>query len=354
MSLRLRILLGYGYLVALLLLATGSAIFGFFQLSGGVGVMLEENLVSVGAAMAMIEALERQDSATLSALIDPSAEGPLVDLATYQREFREALERAASNLTEEGEDEVVAALRRDFDEYRRARDALIEERPERLLAGYNSRVALPFTKVKSEALRLLALNQEAMARTDRAMRDTALRSGTWLGFVVAMALISFVFLSRAMQRSVMGRLQRLETGIQAVAAGRQRRLAEEGRDELGIVSRRVNALLDQYEELERGSHGRLAQERRLVLALVRACGEGNVLLGLSGEVLAGSVPDQGLATRLTEWIRAEGREHVEAAGQAEATRATVSAGGALAELELLLAPPARPVGWLARISAAQR
>lgn len=347
MTLRLRILLGYGYLVALLLLATGSAILGFFHLSSGVEVVLEENLTSVRAAMDMIESLERQDSATLAALIDEAAPMPIADLATQQQAFEEALQRAAAYLTEEGEGEIVAGIRLDFDLYRRARDGLVAERPAQPLVAYYARVAPPFAEVKGDVLRLLALNQQAMARTDRAMRELALRNGTWLGFVVALALVSFVFLSRAMQHSVLGRLQRLESGIQAIAAGQQQRLAIEGRDELALIARRVNELLDQYDRLERGSQGRLAQDRRLVLGLLRAHGDDVALFGLSGELLAGKITHRALAARLVEWIRHEGRE---LADRAATSASSIQAGTAHAEIALLLAPPSRPVGWLARVT----
>ncbi|HVS16092.1 MAG TPA: HAMP domain-containing protein [Thermoanaerobaculia bacterium] len=349
MSVRLRILLGYGYLVALLLLATGSAIVGFFHLSSGVEVVLEENLSSVRSAMDMIEALERQDSATLATLIDRTEAAPASDLDAHERAFLKALDAANANITEEGEREAVAEIRLSFAAYRQARDALIAERPERALAAYNQRVFSPFAEVKGDVLRLLALNQQAMAHTDRAMRELALRNGTWLGFLVVVALVSLVFLSRVMQQRVLRRLEDLESGIRAIAAGQQRRLPEEGRDELALIARRVNGLLDQYEQLERRSHGRVAQERRLVLGLLQTLGEGIALFGLSGELLAGAVADHALAARLADWIRGEGRERAESA---RPEPVTVSAGAAHAELELVLAPGSRPVAWLARLPPA--
>ena len=391
MSLRLRILLGYAYLVGLLLLATGSAIFGFFHLSTGVEVVLEENLTSVRAAMEMMEALERQDSATLAALIDRTAQAPISELAVYEREFDDALQRAAANLTEEGEGAVVAEIGARFELYREARNALVEERPERPLPAYDERVSGPFAQVKTQVFRLLALNQQAMVRTDRAMRELAVRNGTWLGFVVAVALISFVFLSRALQRTILARLQELESGIQAIAAGELKRLAEEGKDELELIARRVNGLLDQYELLERRSRGRLAQERRLVLGLLGSHGQRIALYGLAGELLAGSVADQELSNRLSRWIRghgravaekaepwtgtlseetgtedtssrgagskdsgSEGRESGGAGSRSGESDATESAQEMHAELELLLAPPSRPAGWLVRTRPAER
>lgn len=343
MTLRARLLLGYGYLVGLLLVAVGSATLGFFHLSAGIEVVLEDNFRSIQAAMTMIETLERQDSATLAALIEGRTETR--DMELHEEAFREAVAEAADNVTEDEEPGVLAAIREEFAAYRAARDRLLAARLERPLAAYNREVFPRFAAVKSHVLRLLAINQEAMIRTDREVREAAVQSGTWLGFLAVVALLSFVFLSRMMQSRILGRLDRLRDGIAAVAAGRRRRLREEGEDELALIARNVNRLLDRYDELKGRSQGRLAQERRLVLGLLGASKEAEALFSLSGELLAGGLEDRELEGRVVEWIREEGRGRAEAA---RPTRATVGAGGEEVAVDLVIAPGDRPAGWLVR------
>ncbi len=349
MTLRLRLLLGYGYLVGLLLLATGTSMVGFLHLSAGIGGVLEENFFSIRAAMTMIEALERQDSATLAALIEGREE--LADAESYERAFREAFEEAAANVTEEGEPEVLAAIREGSAAYVEARNRLLAARPERPLAAYNREVFPRFATVKSRVFELLTLNQRAMFEAEREARQAAVRSGTWLGFLVVVALVSLVFLSRAMQRRILARIERLVAGMTAIAGRHRRRLREEGEDELARIAHQVNRLLDQYDRLEASTRGRLAQERRLVQGLVAGLGPGGALFGLSGDLWAGELPDRELEERIAAWIREEGRQRAEAG---EPFAATVAADGAGAggprevEMELVVAPGDRPVGWLAR------
>lgn len=345
MTLRLRLLLGYGYLVALLLLATGSAVLGFFHLSAGIGAVLDQNYRSIEAAMVMMEALERQDSATLAVLMEGRAPGPA--MAEHESDFREALAEAAANPTEPGETEVLAAIGASFEAYRRARQDLLADRPDRLLAAYNDRVFPRFSQVKGEVIELLSLNQRAMIRADREAREAAIRNGTWLGFLVVVALVSLVFLSRVLQTRILARLDALSSGTAAMSAGRRLRLRERGRDELGVIARNFNEVLDRYERLEAAAEGRIAQERRLVLALAGALGDRAVLLGLSGEVLAGEPPDDALRRELSEWIRSEGRER---AAEADTDPERLSVDGREVRLELLVAPGRRPAGWLAIVS----
>jgi HAMP domain-containing protein len=347
-TLRLRLLLGYGYLVLLLLLATGTSLVAFLHLSAGIEAVLEENFFSIRAAMVMIEALERQDSATLAALIEGREE--LVEAEAPESSFEEALEEASANVTEEGEAEVLAAIREGYGEYRAARARLLAARPERPLAAYEDEVFPLFAAVKSRVLELLTLNQRAMFQAEREARQTAVRGGTWLGFLVVVALVSLVLLSRAMQRRILSRIERLVSGMTAIAGRHRRRLREEGEDELARIARQVNRLLDQYDRLEASTRGRLSQERRLVQGLVAALGPGTALFGLSGELWAGELGGRGAEERVADWIRTEGSGAAEA-GTAFATSLPADGAGAEAgelRLELVVAPGERPVGWLAR------
>lgn len=248
MTLRARLLLGYGYLVALLLLVAGSAMLGFLGLSDRLQVAVEEGF------------------------------------------------RSAQTAT---------------------------------------------TGAEAEALR-----EQALLAAEEQAREAAIRSGTWLGFLVVVALVSLVFLSRALQRQILVRLEELRTGVGSIAAGKHRRLREMGGDELGLIARNVNGLLDRYEELEARSRGRVSQERRLVLGLLGTAGEGAVLYDLSGSRLAGDTDLGAGDEKITTWIRDEGRGR---AAAAEPVRQEIAVDdGTRVELELLLAPGARPAGWIAR------
>lgn len=344
MTLRARILLGYGYLVALLLMATASALLGFLHLSAGIDAVLEKNFASVRASMEMIESLERQDSATLAALVEgrPARES----LEEFDADFVDALTSAQSNLTEDEEPAILKDLRGDFDRYRVERDRLLSSRPEHPLAAYDSDVFPPFSRVKSDVVRLLEVNQQAMFRAGREARQSAVLNGTWLGFVVAIALVSLVVLSRALQRDFLSRLEELSGGMAAVASGEtRRRLREEGHDELSTIARNVNALLDLHEAAAARHQGRLANERQLVLGLVAALGEGAALYSVSGRLVAGDEKAAARHHAIGEWIAETGRQRAEAAG-GDGVSESVAVEEGEVELRLLRAGR-RPVGWLA-------
>lgn len=345
MTLRLRLLLGYGYLVALVLLAAGSALLGFLQLSAGVGVVLEENVKSISAAMEMIEAIERQDSATLSALLEgrPRAEG----MEGHEASFRDALAVALDNVTEDDEKGVLAAVDRDYSAYRQARDELLATPPASPVATYERTVAPRFEAVKRGLFRLLDINQRAMAETDRRAHQAALANGAWLGALVTAALISFVVLSRALQRHVLSRLEHLRQGSEAVAEGEvRRRLLDPEDDELGDVAGAVNRLLDRLQRAEARPPAETRRDRRLALALLAGHGPRAAIFDLDGRLLAGE-PGEGAEAAMREWTAGEGSRAAAAAAAGAAGGAEVPIDGDL-EARPLRSSTGHPIAWLVR------
>lgn len=351
MTLRVRLLLGYGYLVALIILAAGGATIGFLGLSADIDALLGENFRSVRAAMAMLDALERQDSATLAALIEGKEKSE--ELAGLEESFLLALSEARSNPTEPGEPAVLTAVGEKFELYRRGRDQLLAARLEQPLAEYHRLIFPELGATKQLVLELLDVNQQAMVEADRRIQTQAIRSAAWLGLLVGVALLSMVFLSRGLQRNVLFRLSELERGTATVVAGDvQRRLQEAGSDELTLVARRVNLLLDQYQRLDARMRGRLNQEHQLALGLLDHFGEGTALLGLGGELLAGRLGDCEAA--LAEWLRKEGRQrilHEDHRGESNGAWEPVTLDtGERVEVAFLRARGQRPVGFLARLA----
>lgn len=151
--------------------------------------ILSENYESVVAAQNMKESLERQDSAALFARLGQTDRARR-QLEEHRRRFDAAFARAAANITEPGEEAVIAAIRRGRDDYYRA----LNEN-----ADYFGRLEPQFDKLRSDIDRLLQLNQEAMLRksadanrvTDRSLMMTVMVSAALvvagLGFAVRLS-----------------------------------------------------------------------------------------------------------------------------------------------------------------------
>src|SRR3982750_1755119 len=110
MTLRTKLLLGYaGFVLALGLLGAWSAR-TLNQMSAVSGRIIAENYDSVVAAQDMKESLERQDSAALFEL-QGQHERAVRQATDHRARFDAAFDKAAANITEQGEAEVIAAIR---------------------------------------------------------------------------------------------------------------------------------------------------------------------------------------------------------------------------------------------------
>ncbi len=183
MKLRTKLLLGYaGFVLALGVLGAWSAR-TLSQMSAVSGRIIAENYDSVVAAQDMKESLERQDSAALFDLLG-QRDRARRQVAEHRARFDRAFDKAAANITETGEAQVVDAIRGGRDDYYRRFDAFLAASGDRT-ARYFGDLEPRFNAVRAECDRLLRLNQEAMRRKADAASQIARR---WLFITLALAI----------------------------------------------------------------------------------------------------------------------------------------------------------------------
>jgi HAMP domain-containing protein len=342
MRLATRILLGYWYLVILLVIIAAGAALGFHTLGNNIGRVLTENFDSVRASTAMMESLERQDSAVLALLLDK--DGARNALEASEKSFRQALARARTNITLPEEDPVIKDIEQRFAAFAAARDQLLEATPEYPLRAYDEETFPKFEAVKAGVIDLLEINHQAMVEADRKAQATASQRATVLALVVLVALFSLAFLSRALNRTLLERLDELAEVAAAIAGGSfDRRAATQHTDELGEVARQLNAVLDRQQEVESTMEGRTALYRNLLVALLGALPRPAAIVGFDGRVL-GSTLDAA-ADYLIEQAASKIPNIERGSGETEITTEHGTVG-----LTLLFGGPQRPLAWLATVA----
>src|SRR5262245_297886 len=115
MTLRSRLLLGLSVFVGALVALGGWSAWHLWQMSALSERIIAENYDSVVAAQNMKESLERQDSAALFVLMD-RWDRALPQVRQHRDRFDAAYRRAAGNITEPGEADVVMLIATTRDE----------------------------------------------------------------------------------------------------------------------------------------------------------------------------------------------------------------------------------------------
>ena len=126
MSLRVKLLLGYMVFIAALVLLGGWSAWHIRAMGQIAQRILAENYESVLMAQAMKESLERQDSAALFTLLG-AYERASTQVQEHRQRFDAAFRRAAQNITEPGEPEVIETIRREREAYDALFDAFLAE-----------------------------------------------------------------------------------------------------------------------------------------------------------------------------------------------------------------------------------
>src|SRR5215216_4816350 len=121
MSLRAKLLLGYLIFVVALVVLGGWSAWHLREMGGVSRRIISNNYDSVVAAQDMKESLERQDLAALFVLLGQRGRA-LAQLDEHRERFDRAFTKAANNITEPGEPEIIEAIRTDRNAYYRLFD----------------------------------------------------------------------------------------------------------------------------------------------------------------------------------------------------------------------------------------
>ena len=256
MKLRTKLLLGYaGFVLALGVLGAWSAR-TLSQMSAVSGRIIAENYDSVVAAQDMKESLERQDSAALFDLLGQSDRARR-QIAEHRARFDAAFEKAAANITELGEAEIIAAIRADRDVYYRLFDAFLTAESDRT-ARYFQELEAQFNRVRADCDRLLRVNQEAMRRKADAAAAIARR---WflITLVLAIALMAAgIVVEVRLSGAIAGPVRQLTAATSRMAAGElDTAVPVASADEIGTLAVGFNRMAERIRELRRSDLGKL-------------------------------------------------------------------------------------------------
>ncbi len=256
MKLRTKLLLGYGgFVLALAVLGAWSAR-TLSQMSAVSGRIIAENYDSVVAAQDMKESLERQDSAALFDILG-QRERARRQIADHRDRFDAAFEKAAANITERGEAEIIAAIRADRDAYYRLFDAFVTADSDRT-ARYFRELEPQFNRVRADCDRLLHVNQEAMRRKADAAAAIARR---WflITLVLAIALMAAgIAVEIRLSSAISGPVRQLTAATTRMAAGElDTEVPVTSADEIGSLAVGFNRMAERIRELRRSDLGKL-------------------------------------------------------------------------------------------------
>ena len=277
MTLRTRLLLGLAIFVGALIALGSWSTWHLWRMSALSERMLAENYDSVDAAQQMKEDLERQDSAALFLLLG-AREKALPQMQEHRLRFDAAYRRAAGNITEPGEAEILQVIATARDEYNRRVDRLFRDaKGEQSRSGssepathaYFEQLEPIFTELRGHCDRLLNLNHGAMRRKAAEAATLAHRWFlTTLGLALALVLGGSWF-AIVLSNSIVRPVRQLSDAASRMAAGDLDSVVEvRSGDEIGDLAVRFNTMAARVRQLRQSDLGKILVAQQTAEATV--------------------------------------------------------------------------------------
>lgn len=248
-TLKSRILFNHMRLVGILAVAMIVTVYNSFVISRSISKILESNYISVRAAREMKDSLSRMNIASLEYLGTGSCCTDL-ELGRQEKRFDDAFALELKNLTEPGEAEIVESIRVDYARYHAALRSFLHSdhavAADTARRTYQSILKPLFNGIVDQENKLATMNQEAMYRIDDDVRERASRAA-WTSVALTIISIALAFqLSRVMVRRSLVPLKTLAEQAERIGSGSfDERITPERDDEIGVLARSLNSMVDQ-------------------------------------------------------------------------------------------------------------
>jgi PAS domain S-box-containing protein len=271
------------FILVFLVLAANSiwAVVTFRGLSNSIENIMQSNYRSVVAAQNMIVALERQDSAELSAMFatDESATDIFLE---NEKVFFKWLSRAEDNITEPGEQEILKKINTLYTQYIQNFYTLNEiqnngNMNQARVYYYNEILPL-FESTKNECRNLQNLNQNAMVAKKNQAHTTA-KNASYSTLIISIAtifagLIAAFYLTNKIVKPIydlIDKIKRISEGDYS------QQLDIAGKDEIGELAREFNTMTEKLKSYELLNIKKLKTEKQKAEAIVESISDGIIV-----------------------------------------------------------------------------
>jgi len=270
-TLRMKLMLGFLPLLAILIGLGLWAIAMFYGLGGNIDVILRENYRSVLAVERMKEALERMDSGLMFAF-SGRAQQAREQFDKSKEEFDRQLGVEQHNITVAGEKELVDELKAEYRGYLDLAAGYFDLR-NATTAGranvYFSRLLPKFENLRKLEDRVLLLNQRNMEQmNEKALRNAASSTRLMIAALLV-AIVLAIASSRVLTRKILEPIVAVTEGARAVSQGKLDQVVPATtKDELGELSQAFNTMARTIREYREAGTVRLLRAQKAAQATI--------------------------------------------------------------------------------------
>jgi NtrC-family two-component system sensor histidine kinase KinB len=282
-TLKKKILTGYGVAFTLMGLVVVWAVMNLVSLGKASDAILRENYRSILAAENMLGALERQDSGVLLLFLGDTEKG-ISQFHENEAIFLQWLARAKDNITEKGEAELVHSIESNYAKYRQQFSELTDLSGATSAAGkfspsaYHQTLYPSFIEVRDACIQLGKLNEEAMYAASVRVGQVARRAIWSTAVVAASALIVALLFSLLLAERIVRPLRRFMEASRKISTGDYSvQVPVKTGDELGLLAGEFNQMASQLAHYHEMNIEQIISEKNKGDAILSSIEEGLVV-----------------------------------------------------------------------------
>jgi NtrC-family two-component system sensor histidine kinase KinB len=266
-SLRYKIGFSYLVIVAIGLATSAFAVYNFSRLRDTFGSVLRDNYESVFAAQNMFKALERQENAQLSMIIQ-DIDMAYVQFNTNRVGFLGWLDKAKRADISEREKIVLDRITLDYHRYNQLSDSLyrmLQVRGRTSAAkNFKTKLIQPVAdSLKEECFTYLEINQDAMTHTEEKLNQTASDATLTVITISIVAVLLSFFTSVRFTRSIIQPAEKLTRSVKRIIGGQlNQKIDVNTDDEIGELSREFNKMTERLRAYEQMNIQQIITEKK--------------------------------------------------------------------------------------------
>lgn len=284
-KIKTQILLGYLLMAIMVIILGATGIYFINKLSETPDKILKDNYKSILAIQNMIDEIDNMDNAIIIYISGKKEKPIIVNIFEESgRRYFENLEIAESNITEEGEAELLVELRKTSEEYEKAFKNNMNSLQN--INAYDSLISQKYNIVKSKCYEILNLNHKGMQKR----RDSAIElSQNAVYYMIITSLVSLLIVlivAIKIPSRVVNPLKEFTEKVKAIADKKySERISISSGNELGILGNSFNSMAEKLEEYEQSSIRILIAEKKRAEAIVKSMFDGIIVLNEKEEVV---------------------------------------------------------------------
>ncbi len=313
-GLRTKILLGFGGLLAILLVSSGLASYVFARYTGAAQHMIRQDYDSVRAAQIMIEAMEQSDAAIRLSLLDSTVD-VRKELAVRAADLLSGLQLQSASANDPDDVKLTPIIRQLWQEYQTALPEAIDTAlpAERRKQWYIDHVKPPSDQIIADAKQSIELNLNTLTSREGAAHDLANRARFALNALTIVGIVIAATFSLTIGRLILRPLNALTESVLQIRSGNLDAAAPVlSNDELGRLAACFNEMAEQLRVFRKIDHERLLRTQRTTQLAIDSLSDPVVVLNPQGKIELtneagrkwfGLAPDMAVSQTPLPWLK---------------------------------------------------